>query len=342
MARNGAGLDVQSVWTQTHWLGQVRAWIEEVLASQGAAVSGAIAPVQERPWSIVMRVPTSAGDHYFKACAPVTKHEAGITAALYRWRPDCIPAIVGVDAQKGWLLMAAGGETLRQTFRRDDPKTAPTVDSWHEILAIYAELQIDLAGHVAELLQLGAPDRRLAILPDLYRDLLAEKEWLLLDQTDGLTPAEYERLLGAIPYVTGLCRQLAAFGIPLSLHHNDLHDANIFFANSRPLFFDWGDSSIAHPFFSLRTVFVSIEYSFGLAEDNPLFAALAQTYLQPWTVMQTAANLAATFQLARRLWSLSTAIKYKTQMQHLPALRAEYATAVPGSLQEFLELNPDL
>jgi hypothetical protein len=75
---------------------------------------------------------------------------------------------------------------------------------------------------------------------------------------------------------------------------------------SRPLFLDWGDSSIAHPFFSLRTVFVSIEYSFDLAEDDPRFAALAQSYLQPWTAMQTAANLTAAFQLARRLWSLHT------------------------------------
>ena len=86
----------------------------------------------------------------------------------------------------------------------------------------------------------------------------------------GLTTAEYERLLQAAPYVANLCQKLAACGIPMSLHHNDLHDANIFFAHSRPLFFDWGDSSIAHPFFSLRTVFVSIEYSFDLAEDDPL------------------------------------------------------------------------
>ena len=63
-------------------------------------------------------------------------HEAGITAALYRWRPDCIPAVLDADAEKGWFLMADGRQTLRQAFRQDDPPTAPTVDSWHEILAL--------------------------------------------------------------------------------------------------------------------------------------------------------------------------------------------------------------
>lgn len=329
-------------WSQPGWLDEVSNWIEERLAPDGITLSGHFEPVKDRPWSIVLRVPTSAGDYYFKACVPVTSHEVAITPALYRWRPDCIPAVPGFDVAKGWLLLADGGETLRQAFQRDDLQPTLTVAIWHEILALYAGLQIDLAGRVAELLRLGTPDRRLALLPDLYRDLLAEKEWLLLDQPDGLTTAEYKRLLQAAPYVANLCQKLAACGIPMSLHHNDLHDANIFFAHSRPLFFDWGDSSIAHPFFSLRTVFVSIEYSFDLAEDDPLFTALARSYLQPWAGIQTAENLSAALELAQRLWTLSTAVKYKTQMRHLPAFRAENPSVIAGLLQEFLELNPDL
>ena len=126
----------------------------------------------------------------------------------------------------------------------------------------------------------------------------------------------------------------------MSLHHNDLHDANIFFADNRPLFFDWGDSSIAHPFFSLRTVFVIIEYSFDLEEGDPFFDDLAQAYLQPWTIHETAENLTAAFKLAQRLWALSSAMKYKTLLRYVPALREEYGLTVPGLLQEFLAANP--
>ena len=329
-------------WTQPGWLDEVKEWIQAALAHVGLALTWPIERVQERPWSIIIRVPSAAAGFYFKACAPVSIHEAGITAALYRWQPDCIPAVLDADPQKGWFLMADGGQTLRHAFRRSGSPTAPTVDSWREILLRYAALQIDLVPRVNQLLQLGAPDQRLAIFPDRYQDLLAEPDYLLIDQPDGLTTAEYERLLAAAPQVTALCQELGAYNVPMSLHHNDLHDANIFFADSRPLFFDWGDSAIAHPFFSLRTLFVSIEYSFALDEADPIFAELAEAYLQPWAVVETKTNLTAAFALARRLWALSTALKYKRQLRQLPAMRAEYALAVPRSLQEFLTMNPEL
>ena len=215
------------------------------------------------------------------------------------------------------------------------------MDVWAEILALYANLQMDLAAHVDELLHLGSPDRRLTLLPALYRDLLAEPEWLLIDQHEGLTTAEYQRQLDATPQVTDLCQQLGAFAIPMSLHHNDLHDANIFVTEGRTIFFDWGDSSIAHPFFSLRTVFVSIEYTFSLDEQDLIFDDLAEAYLQPWTAIETTEHLTAAFKLAQRLWALSSAVKYKTLLRQTVAIGDEYATAVPGLLQEFLAANPE-
>ena len=317
-------------------------WIRSALEQEGVGISGAIERVQA--WSTVWRIPTDGGAYYFKACAPLLSHEAAVTEALYRWRPDCTLRVIKIDAHRGWLLMADGGPTLRQIFNRmangADTKPIPT-EVWGDILGLYASLQIDLAGHVDKLLQLGSPDRQLALLPDLYHNLLAEPEWLLIDQTDGLSVPEYERLLEAEPQVTDLCRQLGAYAIPMSLHHNDLHDANIFVDDGRPLFFDWGDSSIAHPFFSLRTVFVSIEYTFDLDELDPIFEELAQFYLQPWHTMETAENTTAAFKLAQRLWALSSAVKYKTQIRHVPALREEYGSAVPGLLQEFLAANPE-
>ena len=330
-------------WTQPGWLDQVSAWIQDALAQEGLAVTGLIEQPHIGPGSTVLRIPTSGGVYFFKATIPLFHHEVPVTAALYRWRPDCTPAVLKIDAAKGWLLMVDGGQTLRQAFnRRGASRSAPTLQSWREILALYATLQIDLAAHVDQLLLFGSPDRRLHLLPDLYRDLLSEEEYLHIGQPDGLTVSEYKRLLAATPQVEALYTELDTYKIPMSLHHNDLHDANIFYNNGRPLFFDWGDSSISHPFFSLRTTFVIIEYSFDLDEEDPIFDKLARAYLEPWTLFASLDNLLAAFKLAKRLWALSTAIKYKTLLRQVVSLREEYAEAVPGSLQEFLEANSNL
>jgi hypothetical protein len=72
-------------------------------------------------------------------------------------------------------------------------------------------------------------------------------------------------------------------------------------------------------------------------ERNPFFEELAQAYLQPWTAYDTVENVTAAFELAQRLWSLSSAVKYKTQLSQLDSLSDEYAGAVESLLQEFLQ-----
>jgi hypothetical protein len=311
-----------------------KAWIEQSLKSQGIEITGAIVDIHKRPWSAVLRVPTSSGDIYFKAVGSAFTFEPLLTEALYRLRPDCILKVFAVDAERGWMLMADGGRTLRMAFKEGlDRRT------WNEVLALYAGLQIDLASHVDELLAMGVRDRRTVKLPAHYQELLEEKEWLMIDQPDGLAPAEYQHLVALIPDVEATCRRLAAYAVPDSLHHNDLHDANVFYNDGAITFFDWGDSSIAHPFFSLRTAFVMIEYIFDLAEDDPIFDEFAMAYLRPFAQFESEENLWQAYQLARKLWSLSSAVKYKTQLRQIEGMREEYATAVPGLLQEFLKAN---
>lgn len=284
-----------------------------------------------------MRIPTDQGDVYFKASASVARHDTAVTQTIFRYRPDTIPAVLAIDADRGWLLLAEGGQRLREVFKAGRP-----MSDWSQILADYANLQIDLAGHVDEFLALGTPDQRLVHLPGLYAEILADTQWLLIDQPDGLAAAEYERLVAAAPPVAEMCRQLAGYAVPESLHHNDLHDGNIFVWNGRYLFFDWGDSSISHPFFCLRTVFVSMENTFGLTENDPIFDSFGRDYWMCWTQFETETNLAAAFALAQRLWPLSSAVKYHTFLNRIEddGFREQFAGAVPGLLQEFLAANP--
>ena len=326
------------IWIPSGSLARAGGWIKDLLAQHDLAISGAIAQPHARPWSAVLRIPTSGGDVYFKAVAPALRFEPQLTWALSQWRPDCIPPVLGIDTGQGWMLMGDGGQTLREQFR-----AGPGMSSWHDVLTLFAALQIDLVGRIDELLQMDVRDRRLDLLPQRYTELLEEREWLMIGQPGGLTPLEYQRLIVATPFVVDMCQALATFAIPHSLHHNDLHDGNIFAENGRYLFFDWGDSSISHPFFSLRTVFVSVENTFGLEEDDPIFDVLARSYLRPWRRYATEVHLWQAFQLARRLWALSSAVKYWTILRGLQLDAGEYGRAIPALLDEFLAAHaPEL
>ncbi len=129
--------------------------------------AGVIDQLHVRPWSTVMRVPTDRGDLYFKANTPLLQHEAALVTILAARRPDCVPPLLAVDLERGWMLMADAGTRLREFVERERD-----LSCWLEILPLYAGLQIDLADQVDEMVAAGVPDLRLSRLPLLYEQLL--------------------------------------------------------------------------------------------------------------------------------------------------------------------------
>ncbi|MFC2078841.1 phosphotransferase [Candidatus Bipolaricaulota bacterium] len=322
-------------WAEPGWMDRVSAWIHTELETRGIRVVDSIEQPHVRPWSAVLSVPTSEGTFFFKACAEVLVHEVAVTQALSQWKPDCSPKILASDPERGWMLMADGGTTVREAIKADGD-----MGHWDRLLPRYAQLQIDLASRVDDLLKQGLPNRLLPTLPGQIETLLGDKDMLLIDQPEGLTSAEHERLIGMKEHLEALCDQLAALPVPESIHHGDFHDANIFLDGGLYVFFDWGDSSAAHPFFSLRTAFVIIEYFQGYKEGSPELAKLRDAYLGPWRQYGSREELVAIFDLSARLSPLTSALGWNRVVSSLdPSLRADYVGAVPSLLQEFLELE---
>lgn len=327
-----ADQDSRLPWARPGWFEQAIAWIHAELERQNIRVSGTIDQPHVRPWSTVLRVPTSEGDVYFKATMPVLAHEPALTRALSRWRPDVMLQLLATDLGRGWMLMADGGTRLREVIRADRD-----LRHWEALLPIYAELQIELSGRLHELLALGAPDRRLAALPAQYERLLADTTAMHIDLPRGLTSAEYGRLNELAPRFAALCEKLTGYRIPETLHHGDFHDGNIFVRDGRYRFFDWGDSCVAHPFFSLRTTFVSVEYSLGLDQGAAEFVRLRDAYLEPWTRYESREDLLAAFKLAHKVGMVNSALGWYRVVSSLEELlKEEYAEPVPALLQEFL------
>jgi len=319
-------------WHAPGWRAAVDVWIAASAAAAGLPVSGPVVATRERAWAVILRAPTAAGDLFFKATPPGYSEEAALTAALVRWHPDRMPGVVAADARRGWLLLRDGGTTLRALMNADRD-----MRRWHRVLAGYAEMQMSLATRVPDLLALGVLDRRLAHLPAQLAALLDDTAALRLGEADGLSADEHRRLRHRFAHYQALCDELAAFGIPESLEHGDFHDNNVFADGERFAFFDWGDASVAHPFFSLVVATRAIGLRLGVAADGPEAGRAIEAYLEPWTRLMPAPRLRAAAALALRVGRLSRALTWRRALAAVPAeLRAGHEDAVAGWLRELL------
>ena len=229
--------------------------------------------------------------------------------------------------------MPDGGQTLRQLLTTDR-----SLEYWKQILPAYARFQIEMFAHSSDLVRLGVKDRRLHILPDAFVGMLSDQQSLLIDQPEGLTAKEYVQLSELEPKFRQLCQQLSDFGIPESLEHDDFHDGNVFYNQGRFRFFDWAESFLAHPFFSLVVNLRSIAYRFSLAEDSLDLVTLRNLYLKEWQRYASLGDLQQAFRLAMIIGRFNRALTWNMVVSTLPEpYRTKESDAFPGWLRLFLE-----
>ena len=285
-------------------------WLDDV----GLDPTAPLDVVHERPWSTVLRIAAADGDLYLKQCAPVQAFEVPLTGALAERWPDRVPEVVAADAERAWLLMRDGGTRLREG---GTPEVLPLA------LELYGELQCAEAAHADELLALGLPDVRLPVAAAAYEPFF--------ERDHGLARDEAARLRALAPRYLELCAELAAFGLPDSIQHDDLHDGNVFVRDGRVAIYDWGDSSVAHPLFSwLKPL--------GLAADRALDPdPLLSAYLAAWTAFAPAERLRAALRAAVPVGSFAYALQYQRQLDFMPAeARPAYEAYMPEQLRRLL------
>jgi hypothetical protein len=311
-------------WLDPEWRAEAEAWIRA-----RAAVTGPIEQPHLYPWSTAMRVPTVEGDAWFKAVGPEHRFEPEVTLLLSREFPGLVTEVIEIDAERGWMLMRDAGTRLRELDRAD-------LSDWQSVLPRYAEIQIAMAPRVAELLEPGVPDQRLASLTDAVEELLDDEGTLLLDEHEGLTSAQRDELRARLPELRLLVEELETAAIPETIQHDDLHDGQIFVRDGRHVIADWGDSCVSHPFHTLTVTLRALAWRHGLEPGAEPLLRLRDAYLEPYRAPAAVAGLAyRTGTLARSLaWH-----------RHLQAREPEHwdredAESVPYGLRLFLENGP--
>lgn len=319
-------------WDDPQWLGAAKSWFRRQGQAVGQPIQGRIEQSHTRPWSTVLRAQGLEDDLYMKCVAPHLRFEVPLLEKLASEHPHLLPVVLAADPGRGWMLLAPAGQRLREQLG-----AAPDLRHWRRLLPMYAQMQRDLMGSASELLALGLPDRRLETFPQRLARMLSDESLLRLGQEDGLTSNQQTRLRDLMPKLARRSELLDAFPIRASLDHGDIHDANIFLREVGFAIVDWGDAGLTHPFFSLRTVFVSVETTLGLEEEDDAFEVLRNDYLKPWSADLPLKELVRIFDLARQLWSLVGAFRWQLAISDLdPKSRQPYRHAVPALLTEFL------
>lgn len=324
--------DIQLPWDDPDWINQVTIWLHDQLAANDRQVTGPVEILHQRAWSTFIQVETDKGIVFFKAPAPTDQHEAMLTQTLARQYPDCTVPVLAIDAERNWLLTEKAGDTLRSVTRSPDQ-----IEHWLKLIPSYIELQMDMTERVPELLALGMPDRRLSVLPQLYIELLEDSENLRVGLKPGLTQEEFEHLKAMqSDFVIG-CQRLADYGIPDTLTHEELHEANVIFGDGHYRFTDWSDSGISHPFFTLFITMRTIVHWLKMDETSKEVIRVRDVFLEPFTRYMSRDNLVEAYQLACRLAMVNRAISWQLGTGALPMKYKEpYIDSVPEWLQDFL------
>ncbi|MGY1804109.1 phosphotransferase [Blastococcus sp. SYSU D00922] len=323
-----------ATWRDAAWRAAALEWAAGQLAGAGLALAGEAEQPHVRAWSTAFRLPVRGGGAvWLKAVGPGSAQEPVLAEALGRWAPDQVLVPLAVDPARRLLLLPDGGRTLRQS--------GPDLAGWAAMLQAYADLQLRLVPHADAMLAAGVPDCRPERLPGLVDDLLADDEAQLSGRPGGLPTDERAAVQASLGRFADDCDALDDGGIPATLQHDDLHDANVFVTGGGYRFFDWGDASVAHPFLSLLVSLRMAGRALGLPDGDPALRRLRDAYLEPWSAYGSPRELREQCGAGLRVTPLARALTWRRILRGVhPGERAEWAGSVPGWTAEHLAPGP--
>jgi hypothetical protein len=310
-------------WYRPGWLAEMTAWTDQRLAEADIRRRGPIRQVRSWGRASLLTFDTDRGRLWAKAVPDAFSHEVAVTELLADIDPGIVPPVVASDRALGRII----------TEHVDGPLLGATGEPavWMAAMSRLAEVQRVLAADPGALSVAGVAAAPLTRLAASLPALLADDDLLLLDRPGGLTGDEAASLRDGLPAWVESCRALAASGVPDSLEHGDLAADEVILGPMGPVFLDWSDGSVTHPFLSAASL---LSGRAGHGDDADDRAA----YLGPWLASGDLALDAGreALVLARTVLPLHLAALYAERI--LPGLeqRWEVEGVVPAALRTIL------
>ena len=318
--------DGSAAWPGEGWRDEMTSWIDDRLAGAGILRHGDVTEVRTWGRSALLTFETDRGRMWAKAVPEVFAHEVAVTELLADIDPGIVPPVVASDRMLGRII-TEHVEGLSLASIGDNRAV------WAATLSRLAEVQRVLAAEHAALTVAGVAAAPLGRLAGSLPGLLADDDLLMVERPGGLTSGEAAALRGRLPELVEACLALAASGVPDSLEHGDLAADEVIMGEMGPVFLDWSDGSITHPFLSAASLLRDGAGNGSVADDR------ARAYLGPWLdaglgLTDTAARDALA--IARTVLPVHVAALYVERILPSFQARTELELVVPNALRAIL------
>jgi len=271
-------------------------WSCKYLSSHGYTLKSNLPEnVQNTPWSYVVRFATSNGYIYLKHTPKLLALEASVIQILHDQFHVSVPEVIAHNAELNCFLMKDAGKSLREILKQQFDAAL-----FCKAIGQFTSMQLAVADYVNIFLDIGVPDWRLDKFPDLYMQLLSQKELLI---ADGLSEKEISELKKLLPKVSSLCQKLSDYAIKPSIVQPDFNDNNTLIDISRNItMIDLGEIAISHPFFSLINCLHQAKKHHALKDEDETYLQLRDACLKNYMNVESKKHLLDAFEIAKILW----------------------------------------
>jgi hypothetical protein len=282
---------------------QFTQWACNYLVSQGYTLQNKLPEtIQDTPWSYVLRFATCNGYIYLKHTPPLLALEVPITQFLHDKINASVPEIIGHNTNLHCFLMKDAGMPLREILKKKFD-----VSLFSRAIDQFTSIQLMAANYVNTFLGMEVPDWRLDKLPNLFKQLLLQKELLIFE---GLLEKDISALEALLPKVSDLCKKLAYYSIKETIVQCDFHDNNILISNRGQdiTFIDLGEIVISHPFFSLIGCLEQAKRHHALTDNSEVYRRLLDAGLKIYMTFESKNHLLEAFATVSKLWFVYEAL----------------------------------
>jgi hypothetical protein len=321
-----------STWTSAAWVteefrDELRRFVVRALGPDVV-----LEPVSLRPWSTVWRCRSARGTAYAKQNCPGQAHEARLVATLAELAPSYVVPVLAADIGRDLLLTADGGPTVREAGHEED------LGTWCRIVSDAARLQRATAEVAPRLgLTVLAPGDATTYVADAVGRLGA----LPHDDPRRMPPETARDLEALLPRVEDWADEVEDLRLPLTLVHNDLHDANVVAGDGTLRFFDFGDTVLGNPLANLLIPLQVLADQLDAGPDDPRLWQVADAALEVWSDLAPMRDLRTALPAALQLARVARAESWRRCVATMTTdERAEFGSAPAAWLGTLTEDPP--